>query len=145
MSKGIALEFRNRYIDNIAALRLQKGKVGDCLYHKDNHRFVFYLVTKRMFYDKPLYSDLEKCLGSLKDLCEQNHIQDLALPKIGCGLDQLDWYVVAELLHEIFRDSLVHLHIYDLELNTNNEETNISGQMVVRRSSRLRSVKGSLN
>lgn len=54
-------------------------------------RLVFYLVTKARAWDKPTYGDLADALADLADQCEEEGIAELAMPKIGCGLDGLKW------------------------------------------------------
>jgi hypothetical protein len=40
----------------------------------------------------------------MHDQCEELGIKYLAMPKIGCGLDKLDWNRVSDMIREIFSD-----------------------------------------
>lgn len=65
---------------------------------------VFNLVTKAHHYNKPTYDALYSALKDMRDQCETRCIRHLAMPKIGCGLDRLDWDRVSKMIQEIFGD-----------------------------------------
>lgn len=65
---------------------------------------VYNLVTKRRYYNKPTYADLRTALQELHDFCAVEDINRLGMPRIGCGLDRLDWDVVRPMIEEIFED-----------------------------------------
>lgn len=54
-------------------------------------RYVYYLVTKPRFTDKPTYESLEHSLASLHHLMKESNVTELAIPRLGCGLDRLTW------------------------------------------------------
>lgn len=62
------------------------------------------LITKNKCYDKPTMKTLEESLISLKKYIVKNNIKKLAMPKIGCGLDRLNWEDVSLLIKNIFND-----------------------------------------
>lgn len=63
---------------------------------------VFNLVTKAFHYNKPTYESLYSALMDMRDQCEHYGIKCLAMPKIGCGLDRLDWNRVSVMIKEVF-------------------------------------------
>lgn len=65
---------------------------------------VFNLVTKAFHYNKPTYESLRSALKDMRDQCAKLGIKYLAMPKIGCGLDRLDWSKVSVMIREIFSD-----------------------------------------
>lgn len=65
---------------------------------------VFNLVTKAHHYNKPTYEALYSALKDMRDQCEARGIRCLAMPKIGCGLDRLDWNKVSAMVKEVFSD-----------------------------------------
>lgn len=65
---------------------------------------VFNLVTKAYHYNKPTYESLRSALKDMHDQCARLEIKYLAMPKIGCGLDRLDWDKVREMIQKIFCD-----------------------------------------
>lgn len=66
---------------------------------------VFNLVTKPLCYHKPRIDDLYDTLIDLREQCERLHINKLAMPRIGCGLDKLCWCDVKDILEEVFEDT----------------------------------------
>lgn len=72
---------------------------------------VFNLVTKERYYHKPSMDDLHKSLLVLKELCITNDIKKLAMVKIGCGLDKLNWYDVSELIINVFNNIDIDIKI----------------------------------
>lgn len=65
---------------------------------------VFNLVTKAFHFNKPTYESLYSALKSMHEQCKELGIKYLAMPKIGCGLDQLDWNRVSKMIKEVFND-----------------------------------------
>ena len=78
-----------------------------------NNRYIFYLVTKPFFYFKPLYSALENSLKELRKQCTEFKVDSLAMPKIGAGLDQLDWSLVELIIHDVFNGSNINIEVYE--------------------------------
>lgn len=65
---------------------------------------VFNLVTKAFHFNKPTYESLRFALEDMRDQCKKLDIHYLAMPKIGCGLDRLDWDRVSKMIQEVFSD-----------------------------------------
>jgi len=63
---------------------------------------VFNLVTKVKHYNKPTYENLRSALEDMRRQCEELGIMKLAMPKIGCGLDRLDWDMVEAIIFDVF-------------------------------------------
>ncbi|KAJ8928079.1 hypothetical protein NQ314_019393 [Rhamnusium bicolor] len=78
---------------------------------------IHYLVTKSKFYHKPSYQILWQSLWYLKEYCVNHHDQFLAMPKIGCGIDKLNWDFVFSMVKYIFKNSNIIINIYCLNLD----------------------------
>ena len=76
---------------------------------------VFNLVTKEKCYQKPTYSTLEETLVDMREQMNELMITKLAMPKIGCGLDRLDWDRVLELITEVFNETDAEILICTLD------------------------------
>lgn len=72
---------------------------------------VFNLVTKPRCFQKPDYDTLYKTLIDMKEQCETLDITRLAMPKIGSGLDRLNWERVKEIIQEVFDGSDIEILI----------------------------------
>lgn len=78
-------------------------------------RFIYNLVTKSKYFHKPTYSSLEESLRRLKDHAEENSVHHLAMPKIGCGLDKMEWNKVKDLIGRVFEGaSNIEILVYYL-------------------------------
>lgn len=66
---------------------------------------VINLITKEWYWYKPTYSSMRQALRSMRCKCEELGITKVAMPRIGCGLDKLDWGKVRDIIYDIFDDS----------------------------------------
>lgn len=76
---------------------------------------VFNLISKKFVYQKPTYDSLLGALMKMYRICEREEITKLAMPKIGCGIDGLDWEKVSKLIKIVFEDLDIDIKIYYLE------------------------------
>ena len=104
MSEGFA-DFLSHRIPGLRSTcrkaRLLMGQV----YHfwdSTGKRYIYNLVTKERFCDKPNLSTLSKTLKAMKIHASTNGVSTIAIPKLGCGLDQMNWQEVVKLLRDIF-------------------------------------------
>lgn len=102
---------RDFRVDELVAQNIKTG--GLAFLHCGN-QFIYYLVTKAASHLKPSMSTLQSSLTELKQHCLENDIKRLAMPMIGCGLDQLDWEQVKEMLNLVFCDTEVRITVYKL-------------------------------
>lgn len=109
MGRGIAVDFVKKF-PRIKFLRQMDLKVGTT-YFVDP---VFNIVTKRKSSGKPSYESMCDALKSLKEECINNEVKYLALPKIGCGLDQLSWGAVRVMIQDIFKDMEIEIVVYSI-------------------------------
>lgn len=63
---------------------------------------MFNLVTKERYFHKPTLDNLRVTLEEMKDFAVEMGMNKIAMPKIGCGLDRLDWDDVQEMIHDVF-------------------------------------------
>ena len=109
MGKGIAVEFKKRY-RGLEELKSQGPHIGGVLVLPTRTgNYAFYLVTKARYYQKPTYEALRSAVNELKEACERLHVSRLAVPRLGCGLDGLQWSRVRELLLEVFAPTSIQI------------------------------------
>lgn len=109
MDAGIAVQFvdwfKKKYDLNLRSFcSYEDVNEGTCI---DTGR-LFNLVTKESYWDKPTYSSLEKSLKCMAEIYMQNYVFNsmdgtIVMPRIGCGLDQLEWTKVKEIIFEVFK------------------------------------------
>lgn len=62
---------------------------------------------------------MKRSLVALHEKCKELNVTELAMPRIGCGLDKLDWHKVKSMLEDIFYDGFA-IKIYNLEKVSSN-------------------------
>lgn len=118
MGKGIAVEFNKRF-DMRNKLRKEYGSFlkewdesqikGACILEGR----VFNLITKREFSHRPVYSAMTGALDCMRKIVLKEHITKIAMPKIGCGLDRLNWIRVEYLIEKIFHNTDIEILVCD--------------------------------
>ena len=111
MGAGIAVEFKKRF-KNIGTLKLQNKQVGQVAKLRLHGRYIFYMITKEYYWQKPTYKNIQLCLRNLRRLCEKYSINRLAMPKISCGIDGKSWTKVKRLISQEFYRSNIKVVIY---------------------------------
>jgi len=70
---------------------------------------VFNLITKKDSWRKPSYASLELALREMRRLVQENGVKKIAMPRIGCGLDRLEWKHVNQMLVAAFAGTDVEI------------------------------------
>lgn len=103
MGAGIAVQFNRLFnMKNELKKRNDRLTVGTMVTYPIAP--VFNLVTKENYWDKPTYETLKMSLEELKAYLLWYPIKKVAMPKIGCGLDGLDWDKVREIIKDVFNN-----------------------------------------
>lgn len=77
---------------------------------------VFNLVTKARYWQKPTYDTLTQALQDMKlSLCFAVGECKVAMPRIGCGLDGLEWKRVSRIVQDVFCDTNTEILVCNLE------------------------------
>ena len=113
MGQGIAILFRQK-IGRMDELEKANAKVGDIIVLKKARQFIYYLVTKEKYNDKPTYGTLRQTLLKMRDHAVKNEVGEICMPKIGCGRDNLNWEVVQQMIRTSFFHSDVKITVYQL-------------------------------
>lgn len=116
LGAGIAKQFTAR-LDMKNRLKSEYGDIpmGDRVGRTFAVGNVFNLVTKARYFHKPTYETLERCLEEMRDIMEKQGIKRLAMPKIGCGLDRLEWGRVESIIGEVFCGTDVEIEVYTID------------------------------
>eukprot|EP00102_Acyrthosiphon_pisum_P014799 XP_008185048.1 PREDICTED: O-acetyl-ADP-ribose deacetylase 1-like [Acyrthosiphon pisum] len=124
MSKGIALKFRRKF-GQVDQLFQQNKQVMEIAAIEFNERNILYIITKDSHQQKPTYETIFYALKNLREYCESNNINKVALPKIGSGCDQLNWEQIRTMLRYIFKNSEIKIMIYSGESYSEEEKQRI--------------------
>ena len=114
LGKGIAKIFREKF-GRIREIENCKAGVGDIAVLPDGSRFIYNLVTKERYYGKPTYDTLRQSLEKMREHARRSGVTEICMPKIGCGLDLLQWAAVRTLLENVFKEETIHITVYVLD------------------------------
>ena len=82
--------------------------------HNNQLQFHSLQVTKPRYFHKPSYNTLKASLGSLRKHIEELGVKELCMPRVGCGLDRLEWKQVKEIICEVCKDLELSVTVYYL-------------------------------
>ena len=126
MSAGIARSFKRKFPYNFPESTnspLFVQKLGD--------RFIYHLVTKKRFFQKPTYDSLRQSLEAITKHAKKHKVTEISMPNAGCGLDWLEWHKVERLIREICAQSNLTVTVYD-QHKTNNHRNRLKHQCALR-------------
>ncbi len=75
---------------------------------------MYYLITKPRYFNKPALADVKRSCVWMRDHAIANAVTHIAMPRIGCGLDGLQWADVRAMLVDVFAETSVRLSVYRL-------------------------------
>lgn len=108
LGAGIATEVKKKY----PKLPNEQGTIGVAYGIQNNDMLVYHLVTKEKYYHKPTYESLKKSLISMRD--QITSVKTLSIPKLGCGLDRLQWLEVEKIIKSVFENVNIVITVYEL-------------------------------
>lgn len=108
MGAGIAVNFDKKFknMKRDVSYTLTKNDLHypiSILFLGENQN-VINMITKKRYYHKPTYDNFEQALEDVVSLCKKYEITKLAMPKIGSGLDRLEWNKIKEIIKDKFKD-----------------------------------------
>jgi hypothetical protein len=112
MSTGFAQQVKETYKCRANELKAQKKTVGECAYLKYDNFYIFFLITKQFYHDKPTYQSLEKSLIDLLRQCKTLKVNTIGMPRIGAGLDLLDWNITSKIINKVYQSSNIQINVY---------------------------------
>lgn len=80
----------------------------------ESGKTVYNLVTKEKYWQKPTLPALIETLIAMRSHAQSNAVRRIAMPRIGCGLDQLEWRAVREAIEYVFLHSGVQIIVVEL-------------------------------
>jgi hypothetical protein len=63
---------------------------------------------------RPTYKALKQCLERMRDHCIQNGVSIVGIPRLGCGLDKLNWDKVKSILFQTFTGTGITINVFSL-------------------------------
>ncbi|XP_070555663.1 ADP-ribose glycohydrolase OARD1-like [Ptychodera flava] len=113
MGKGIAKIFHKRF-GGVQELLAQGVKPGGVAVLQRENRYIYYMVTKEKYWQHPTYQDVQSSLDALRNHCVKHDVRELAMPRIACGLDGLEWKKVSLMIRDTFKHCDISISVYTL-------------------------------
>ena len=95
-------------------MRQQQVKIGECGILLRQNRYIYYLITKERYFHKPTYDSLRETLEWMRNHAILNGVDEISMPKIGCGLDRLQWDKVETIIKNTFIRTDIKITVYEL-------------------------------
>ena len=120
MKKGISVKFNQAYNTKNRLI----AKYGDYIKKWDNVKDgcagfciledkVFNLVIKRNFRDQPTLISVSMAFFEMRKYIFANDVKIISMPRIGCGIDGLEWEDVKKQLEVALYDTEVTVKVYN--------------------------------
>ena len=113
MTQGIAQRFKTIF-GCVDELHSQSPHVGSVAFLKRRGIYIYYIVTKEVFHHKPQSSDYFTALNAFRDLTLVHNVTELAMPRLGCGLDRIPPCTFYSFLSAIFFGDPITITVYVL-------------------------------
>ena len=111
MGAGIAVPMKKKFgLSGLRQLSKEELKHPTCVYYNG----VLNLITKKNSTGKPNYSTMADALRVMRKIVTREKIAKIAMPRIGCGLDRLEWPLVRDLIQCLFKDIDVSIVVVKL-------------------------------
>ena len=116
MGRGISMEFRKHFPKLKTFCKNRKGRrIGMIIeYPIGKDEYVLNLISKTSYKHDPTYDNMDTATRNLKTKCQALGIKQLNFPKIGCGLDHMEWCIVKRMITDIFANTDIHICVYFL-------------------------------
>lgn len=101
LGAGVAKQIDEAFNEREALKELWEKEEDNCVIPHGN---VLNIVTKRYYWQRPTLDSLRAALNDLRLLVQEEKIKKIAMPRIGCGLDRLNWADVSPMIQDIFGD-----------------------------------------
>nr|ADR79359.1 RH67648p [Drosophila melanogaster] len=108
MCAGINLQFRCKF-GQVDELKRQHKHTGNVAVLEQDGRHIYNLVTKERSHEKCTYAALYYALLAMREHMREHGVTKLAIPRLGCGIDRLDWLRVRSLLDLVFAEDSVDI------------------------------------
>lgn len=115
LSAGFAKRMSEEFPEDVSELRGMAPLKVCSIKNLGAEPMQIHMVTKNLKNDKPTMAHLIRCLRKTAELCTTMGVRDVQMPKIGCGLDKLQWHEVEDAIESTIARSGINVIIYDID------------------------------
>ena len=115
MGKGLAKQIAAAYPEiKSSLLSIENPQIGSSIayFEPTDKKFIYNLITKNLYFEKPMYYHLSVSLCQLRAQLNRHGIKEIALPKLGCGLDGLSFETVYQMIADVFYNTDIKVYLY---------------------------------
>ena len=115
MGKGLAKQIAAAYPEiKSSLLSIENPQIGSSIayFEPTNKKFIYNLITKNLYFEKPMYYHMSVSLCQLRAQLNRHGIKEIALPKLGCGLDGLSFEIVYQMIADVFYNTDIKVYLY---------------------------------
>lgn len=108
MGRGTALQAKSKYLDiakELGGWLVEHGNIPRCFVYED--RIIFTLPVKHHWYEKADLGLIEQSIKILVTKIDVWGIEEVALPRPGCGNGKLNWKEVCPVIEPYLDDRFV--------------------------------------
>ena len=92
-------------------LKQANPQLGQVIIYAENNRYVFNLVVKTTYDEKPYLKNIAEAISALRETMELLDVKTADISKTGNGLDQIRWHSIEETLRQEFGGSGITIRI----------------------------------
>ena len=120
MGKGIAADFKKIYPKMFEEYKqlcdTKKFDIGELFLYKTQNKWILNFPTKKHWKNPSKIEYIDKGLEKLVARVNELQINDIAMPKLGCGNGGLDWETeVKPIVEKYLKKAPVNVSIYDFD------------------------------
>jgi O-acetyl-ADP-ribose deacetylase (regulator of RNase III) len=120
LGAGIAVQFDKKFnlrsqllskypkYNNWFARENKDHQYGDCILDSG----VLNLVTKTNYWNKPTRKSVREALEKAKEICNENGISTICMPKIAAGLDRRPWKETEEDIRSVWNGEEIKIYVF---------------------------------
>ena len=112
MRKGFANTLSKRILLLEDWCKSRNCYIGDIMTFRADNNLVYNLITKTNHYEKPATDKIKTTLLAMRDHALGPNLRCIAMRKIACGLDEMDWREISSLIEHTFKNSGITIYVY---------------------------------
>ena len=122
LTSAINRGLRDAGLMSIEAIKSAEHEMGQVVVLFKNNRYVFNLVVRNAFDERPYLSNIESAVQALKQAMDYLEVPNASVMKNGNNLDQLSWLSIEKTFRQIFKGSERTIKVCSGEIKTPREK-----------------------
>ena len=115
---GIAKQVREAFPTTYPEFGSKASKEKNYAQQISPNRFIYHLIVKPRFWNKPTYSSLHVALEAMSHHAQKHKIEKISIPRLSTGFDKLNWLKVKGIIKDVFQNSPIEVTVYTQQLNS---------------------------